>query len=93
MELNNSNKENYDPIKRTFSNSDEYRNFQQRVIKNALNSSQRHNRVPLAEIYMNILEEIIEIENADETVSPENDREVDSLTSIITSQSSSATSH
>ncbi|CAG8587150.1 24496_t:CDS:2, partial [Gigaspora rosea] len=82
MELNNSNKENYDPIKRIISGSNEYRNFQQRVIKNALNSSRQHNRVLLAEICTNVLEEIIEIEigTVDEAITPENDREIGPIT-------------
>ncbi|CAG8637691.1 13431_t:CDS:1, partial [Racocetra fulgida] len=61
MKLNNPNKENYDPVRRTFSNSGDG-HLRQRVIKNTLNPSRKYGRTPLTEICTNILEETLEVE-------------------------------
>ncbi|CAG8470917.1 7413_t:CDS:2 [Dentiscutata heterogama] len=62
MESSNSNKENYDPVRRIFSNSGEDGYLRQRVIKNTLNPSRKRGRNPLSEICTNILDETLEIE-------------------------------
>ncbi|CAG8511646.1 1487_t:CDS:2 [Cetraspora pellucida] len=62
MELNNQNKENYDPVRRTFSNSGEDGYLRQRVTKNTQNPLRKHGRNPLSEICTNILEETLEVE-------------------------------
>ncbi|RIB19807.1 hypothetical protein C2G38_2035749 [Gigaspora rosea] len=66
MESNNSNKENYDPVRRIFSNNGEDGYLRQRVIKNTLNPSRKPSRKrgrnPLSEICINIVDETLEIE-------------------------------
>ncbi|CAG8789357.1 28981_t:CDS:2 [Gigaspora margarita] len=71
MESQTSNKENYDPVRKIFSNNGEDGYLRQRVVKNTLKPSRKHGRDPLSEICTNILDETLEIEFEQEKKRPQ----------------------